>query len=293
MNHIMKKMYLGIVLSLWSISLIAADAGWINGFNGNSDSYTIKRGNETVPTKIFSILQVGDIVSINKSQHSIELYLNGGKQLFQINQQNSPFKITEDAEVSASSSELWIWMKERFNDWSQLTQLSTASEISQDINMPLLSNILEPVALIVQDRDLYLQWQGGNPPYTVELQKRLDSLSNKKSSTTTVKLDKIKFESNSSYRIKILDSKGQSFIGGFKTVESTQIPFYKSILNNNLPAEISKTLQAIWLAKQNNGEWIFEAYQQLAPFASYQPAKLLQDALARGQGSHIIRGIRG
>ncbi len=291
-KYAMRKILLGIILSLWNINLLAVDAGWINSFTGNSDGYTIERGNEIVSTTVFSILQVNDIISINNAQDSIEIYLNGGEQSVQINQQNSPFKITENAKVSAT--DLWIWMKQNFHDWQQLTQLYTIN--SQDINMPLLSNIVEPVALIAQDRNLYLQWQGGQPPYTIEVQKRLDSISSKNSSITMVKMDKIRFETNSSYRVKILDSEGQSFIGGFRTVEATQIPVYQAILNSKLPIEIIKTfktLEAVWLTKQNNGEWIFEAYQQIAPFNTYQPAKLLQDSLAHGQNTHIRRGIRG
>ncbi|MFK5969561.1 MAG: hypothetical protein QM487_05500 [Candidatus Marithrix sp.] len=291
MNKIIKNIFLGIILSLWNINLLAVDAGWINSFNGNSDSYTIKRGNETISPTIFSILKVGDTISINNAQHSIEIYLNGGEQSVQINQQNSPFKITQAAKVT--ETELWLWMKQRFNDWQQLTKLYLASEISQDINMPLLSNTAESVVLIAQNRDLYLQWQGGQPPYTIEIQKRLDSISSKNSPITTVKMDKITYKANSSYRIQILDSKGKSFVGGFKTVEINQAPIYKTIADSKLPIEIIKTLQAIWLTKQDNGEWIFEAYQQIAPFDSYKPAKLLQDSLIRGQNTHIRRGIRG
>ncbi|HHB91637.1 MAG TPA: hypothetical protein ENK59_00300 [Thioploca sp.] len=289
MNEIIKNIFLGIILSLWNINLLAVDAGWINNFNGNSDSYTIKRGNETIVPTVFSILQVGDIISINNAQDSIEIYLNGKEQPVQINQQNSPFKITQATKVT----ELWLWMKQRFNDWQQFTNVPLISEISQDINMPLLNNTAEPVVLIAQDRDLYLQWQGGQPPYTVEIQKRFNPISSKNSPITAVKMDNIAFEANSSYRIQIHDSKGKTFIGGFKTVEINQAPIYKTIADSKLPIEIIKTLQAIWLAKQNNGEWIFEAYQQIAPFENYQPAKLLQNSLIRSQNTYIRRGIRG
>ncbi|MCK5876331.1 MAG: hypothetical protein KAG43_01750, partial [Candidatus Marithrix sp.] len=278
---------------LWSMNLIAADAGWINSFDGEPDSYLIERNNETISSAIFTVLQVGDVISVNNTQHFIELYLNGGKKVVNIKQQNSPFTITEDAKVPASSSKSWIWVRERFNDWHKLTQLSGVSEGSNTINMPLLSNTLETVALIAKDRTLYLQWDGGQTPYTVEVQKRLDSLNSKSSSTTMVKMDTLKFDANSSYRIKVLDSKGQSFMGGFKVVELTQMPINNTMLNSDLPIEVRQTLQAIWLAKQNNGEWIFEAYQQVAPFDNYQPAILLKDALANGQNKQNRRGIRG
>ncbi len=289
----MKNIYLGIILSLWSINLIAADAGWINNFDGDSGSYLIKRSNTTIPTTVFTVLQVGDVISVNNAKNHIELYLNGGEKSVKIKQQNSPFVITENAKVPDSSNDLWVWMKERFNDWHQLIQLSTVAEASNTITMPLLSNELEPVALIAKDRVLYLQWDGGQPPYTVNIQKRLDSLASTNNPTTMIKMDAINFVANSSYRVKVLDSKGQFFMGGFKTVELTQMPVYQAILNSQLPTEIRQTLQAIWLIKQNNGEWIFEAYQQVAPFNDYQPAKLLKNALARGQTTQTRRGIRG
>ncbi|MDM8567905.1 hypothetical protein QUF50_00025 [Thiotrichales bacterium HSG1] len=284
----------GILLFiLWSVNLVAADAGWINDFNGDPDSYLIKRSTETIPTAVFTVLQVGDIVSVNTSQSFIELYLNGGEKVVKVEQKNSPFTITEDAQVPVSANELWIWMKERFGDWHKLTQKLAVSGSSNTIDMPLLSNIEEPVSLIAKDRTLYLQWGGGQTPYTVEVHKRFDSLASKSSSTTMVKMDTVKFDANSSYRIKVLDSKGQSFMGGFKVVELTTMPVNNTTLNSKLPIEVRRTLQATWLAKQNNGRWIFEAYQQVAPLDNYQPAKLLRDALAHGQNKQNRRGIRG
>ncbi|MDM8566226.1 hypothetical protein QUF74_11335 [Candidatus Halobeggiatoa sp. HSG11] len=285
----------GILLTLlWSINLIAADAGWINNFDGNQDSYLIKRNNEVISTTVFKVLQVGDIISVNNKRHFIELYVNGGEKVVTVKQQNSPFTITESDKVPALSTELWVWMKERFNDWHKLTKSLTVSNSSKTLNMPLLSNTVETVALIAKDRTLYLQWDGGQMPYTVEVQKRLNSVTTKNSSSTMVKMDSIKLDANSSYRIKVLDSKGQSFMGGFKTVELTKMPVNKAVLNSKLPIEVRQTLQAIWLAKQNNGKWVFEAYQQIAPFNNYQPAKLLKDALANGKKSkQKYRGIRG
>ncbi|MBE9563252.1 MAG: hypothetical protein IMF12_10365 [Proteobacteria bacterium] len=288
----MKK--IGILLSLlWSINLVAADAGWINNFNGNPDNYLIERSNETISTAVFTVLQVGDIVSVNNNRHFIELYLNGGEKVVKVKQQNSPFMITEDAKVPASSSELWLWIKERFSDWHKLTQTQVTSEDSNKINMPLLSNTVEVAALTAKDRTLYLQWDGGQTPYTVEVQKRSDSLTSKNSSTTMVKMDTIKFDANFSYRIKVLDSKGESFTGGFKVVEFAKMPMNDTISNSKLPVEVRQTLQAIWLAQQNDGKWAFEAYQQIAPLDDYKPAKLLKDALANGQNKQNLRGIRG
>jgi len=289
----MKNIYLGIILSLWSIHLIAADAGWINSFDGDSDSYLIKRSNTTIPTTVFTVLQVGDVISVNNAKNYIELYLNGGEKSAKIKRQNSPFIITENAKIPDSADDLWVWLKERFNDWHQLTQLSTITEASNTITMPLLSNELEPVALIAKNRALYLQWDGGQPPYTVEIKKRLESIASINSSMTIVKMGVINFAVDSSYRVKVLDSTGQDFMGGFRTVEFTQMPVYQNLLNSELPIEIQQTLQAIWLTKQNNGKWIFEAYQQVAPLNDYQPAKLLKDALARGQNTQTRRGIRG
>jgi len=60
-----------------------------------------------------------------------------------------------------------------------------------------------------------------------------------------------------------------------------------------LPADFLKTVQAAWLATQEEGKWIFEAYQQAAELPGYRPAILLKEVLARGKEKQVRRGIRG
>ena len=65
----MKKICVSLALLgwLWTVPAIAQDAGWINHFEGKPVNYQLKRGDETVPVALFTVVQVGDEISVKES----------------------------------------------------------------------------------------------------------------------------------------------------------------------------------------------------------------------------------
>lgn len=310
----MKKACISIILLgwLWSVHAIAQDAGWINYFDGTPENYQIKRGNETVPIGLFTVLQVGDEISVNNQRNAIELRLDGGIQEVKVTKENSPFQIGMDNQVPPLLNKQWMRIKALFNDWLKFMQSDSdkaaknGSEHPDDCASPprkpvvsLLDGVEGSAFLIPGERSLHLQWYGGKPPYRVLLQQRRNRLLTKISLTPAIETKVINFEANKSYRVTIFDAKGEFFMGGFRVVEPTKVPTMPEALQEalqkvNLPDDLRQTLQAIWLVVQTGDNWIFEAYQQLVQLTNYPPAQLLKKVLSQKQeGSLCNRGLRG
>ncbi len=313
----MNKIGLWVIISGWllSLSALAQEVGWINQFDGQTENYLLKREGKTLPVDLLKLLEVGDQISVNDRQHSIELNLQGGNQTVKVTYENSPFLIQANHQVPVELSELWKWTTELFGEWHQLLiqkeqleqEAKTRGEDSKGPIMPLLANLkpdetLQSARLVAGKRSLYLQWQGGTPPYRITIKKRLNELLTLTTEKTIVQTEAITFEANSPYRVEIIDAKNKEFIGGFRAVNPESLPTPEALLINKLPEIVYQTLQAVWLTTQKEAnqegkpeesKWIFEAYQQVAALANqYLPAQLLQQALAQGAGLKD-RGIRG
>lgn len=292
----MKKISVSIALLGWWLTaqVMAQDAGWINHFDGKPANYQIVRGNETLPIRFFTVLQVGDEISVNNNQDCITLSLRGGTQIVQITSENSPFQVDNASQVPEKFAKLWTWTKQQLSDWHKITQSVKSREFSEELTMPLLQNIKHQASLIAGKRALHLQWRGGKPPYQVQIKQRRKLLLTQISYTTAIETEAMNFKAGKPYRLVVTDAEGQIFIGGFRVFAPAQLASYPQISEDgNLPDYIRRTLQATWLVMQEDGKWIFEAYQQAAWLMEYQPAQLLKEALAVPGDKMLIRGLRG
>ncbi|RKZ79197.1 MAG: hypothetical protein DRR19_25310 [Candidatus Parabeggiatoa sp. nov. 1] len=293
----MKKVCISLALLgwLWTVPAVAQDAGWINHFEGTSENYLLKRGDETVPVALFTVVQVGDEISVKEKQPAIELSLRGGTQSVKVTDENSPFLIKPDSQVPASLDKLWAWTTLRFGEWRKLvSEVPDASEQNQcaSLFMPLLDNVTGYARLVAGKRPLHLQWYGGEAPYGVLMKQGRKYLLTKTSPTPTIETEALSFKAGKSYRVMVFDSTGQSFKRGFLVINSSRVSV-PELEEAPLPNNVRKTLLAIWLAVQGNGNLNFEAYQQVAPLTDYKPAGLLKKALGVTQEAQNCRGIRG
>ena len=304
----MKKVIWIILLlsGLWNVHALPIDAGWVNHFDGKSENYLIKRGNETISAGVFTVLQVGDEISVSDKRHSIELSLRGGIEQAIVTYSNSPFKIDNASQVS--TGELWTWIKQCLNGWHELTQHKTSAEAdngdSKGIIMPLLDNLKNQAVLIAGKRPLYLDWYGSNPPYQVQVKqsgRRGKVLLTQETFDSVIETAPLTFEINKSYQVVISDASAQKFTGGFIAIAPADRPNYLIPSQDSLPDVLRHTLEATWLAMQQDGkgqqffsgQWFFEAYQQVAGIINYRPAQLLKDVLAQGLEKIVRRGVRG
>ncbi|MDM8560111.1 hypothetical protein [Candidatus Parabeggiatoa sp. HSG14] len=293
-----KKLCFCIVLlgELLTTCAIAQEVGWVNHFDGEPESYLITRGDKTVPVAFLTMLNVGDEITVNNKQHRIDLTLRGGTQSVKVTHENSPFQVDNTSQVPTSLNALWTWTKQQISEWHKFTQQfkskKTGNLDSNGLTMPLLANIKGPAIFGEGKRRLHLQWYGGKSPYKIQIKQHRKLLLTQISYTSVIETESMPFKAGKSYRVVVTDAKNEVFIGGFRVVAIAKIPSSLETLQGNLPDNIRETLQATWLATQQENNWVLEAYQLLVK-SKYLPAQLLKDALAQGEESQTLRGIRG
>lgn len=292
----MKYFYCLLIFMGWLITIVvtAQEAGWINHFDGQPENYQLKRGDQSLPVTFLQILQVGDTIEVKNKQDMVTLNLVGGTRSFKVTGENSPFHVKPSHQVPASLESQWSWIKEQLNRWHQLTEsVDFENDKSTMLSMPLLANLRKPATLVAGQRALHLQWYGGESPYLVQVKRRREELWQVSTEKTRVETTAIIFEAGHSYRVIITDAKGQKFTGGFRVVDTNEIPSYPVLSSPNQEIdEIHQTLLVSWLAAQEGGMWRFEAFQRIAQISN-SVAELLRQALAKGGEKQAHRGVRG
>ncbi len=136
-------------------------------------------------------------------------------------------------------------------------------------------------------RDLYLAWRGGPAPFSVELSKvgqegpglaHRDQVASREITFESVPL------TPGRYQVTIWSADGSALQALLSALEGDQIP--------GPPVELMKSseedppdslLQALWLASEGNGDYVFEAFQQIAEIAkAYPEAKVFLEKLKAG-----------
>ncbi|RKZ90809.1 MAG: hypothetical protein DRR19_08990 [Candidatus Parabeggiatoa sp. nov. 1] len=247
------------------------------------DAYSFKRDGKMLP--IQPTLLVGDQIVVNNATPTIHLKL-GDNKVEEVNHKNSPYTVKSTGKVSSTSSNLWAWVKQVVTDWHEEELQTTVAivntrgvgDTSPDIPTPYIDLLEEPRELVAGTRTLHLAWKGGEKPYELILQQEgrpilSEAFQEQRITTPPLKL------TPGEYQLRLSDKQQRTVDYTFTVVGSK--PGYPSeLLDSNIPKDTRLTAQALWLAAQEEGQWSFEAYQQLAKIAEhYPPARISRDAL--------------
>jgi tetratricopeptide (TPR) repeat protein len=263
----------------------AHDAGFIDGFDGKPEHYTLQRGDEIVQVAMYTILKVGDVIIVKQKPYRITLMLQGGTQSVVVTHDNSPFKITQKDKVPGVLVKSWKSVKKSWEYFYKPAPLSEQVPTGigkgspETFAMPLLNN--RYTKLIAGKRAIYLQWQGDKPPYQLEIKQRQNSLW--KSLWKLENLDKswvktktLNFDTGR-YRVIVKNAEGQKIRRGFRAVPPEQLPLVPRELQTAPLLKKNRNLyQAAWLAAYKGGKWKFEAYQHYQQLLSNKQSSLEQ-----------------
>lgn len=155
---------------------------------------------------------------------------------------------------------------------------------SEEASIPLLR--LWDSKIAAGTRALRLAWIGGERPFEVVLTRPnsggdiVRQTHVEKSSTT---LPDAILEPGK-YRVSIRDSKGRTQSADLTVVDPQEMPVAPSDLQEYKNADPPRQLlYAAWLAAQKDGEYVFEAYQEVAPLAKTNvEAQAIQEHLESG-----------
>jgi len=267
MNRLNKTAILVILASclVTAHATIHEETGWIKAFDGQPEHYTLTRGNETVPVAPLTTLLVGDQIIIKDEQHRMELMLQGGTKPVVVTNSNSPFEITEEGKVPTALGEFWKSVKGFLNYWYDTAPteghpITAAIPKGDEKQSPSIPWLTHSTRLIAGERALFLQWQEGKAPFTVQVthtplwKNTIILWEGTAENTHWITTTPLNFDTKRKYyRITVIDANGKKVTRGFRAVASEKVAGY--------PQEESLT----WLLQQQDRhKWGFEIMQRLA-----------------------------
>lgn len=295
-----------LLLSSVMIATACADSstvvGRIEDFDGNSKPYSIElengsskivpaaytliRGREKVEIGFLTELQLNDLIVINDDQHFLKIKL-ADNSVIKVTATQSPYIVTSKAEVPNIGGNFKNWfvgLTKRHQEEIQPVSISIkGGSSSQSPTIPLLEKTAK--VLVAGKRALSLTWQKGTPEYKITLKQGEKVLFEKLVKDQEFQLPELEFTPGE-YQVAIKDSEQRQVILSFTVIKELP-PAYPQELTDKSLESLSKPVrlivQALWLANQEEGKWLFEAYQRVAESSKDNHfAKVLQDTLGKG-----------
>lgn len=278
--------------------------GIVVGLNAPSDRYQLMReiGGERVEEKVDLLMPLYqyDIVwmsyfdtakesssSSTGERISMTLRVADGEKV--ITCEDSPYTLTKKAPYSVPSNFIGM-LKESvlsifkgLNDQYQSTQLISLATRGQQgpLFMPLIG--YSGAGLAQGDRDLYLAWIGGFPPYTLRIsvegaEKPLVEMRMLDESRVHIKDLSLQTDN---YVLEITDARNQQLTRHFQAVAHDRIPMLPyqelNVTKSPIDQQLLETIFVAWLSEQDPPMWSLEAYQRVVDIApKFYPAELLR-----------------
>ena len=302
MKYILKFfIYLFVIWSCFLPPIALAEelqvVGWLQEVDGDLGNITLIRGNTRVPVAFFMELHEGDKLIIDKSDTIIGVGL-AENNMVTITSNQSPYVMRRIGKPPSIARNLMKWA----GNW--ITGLYKESErgdvvqlVTRAPTLPIKAPVLmaDPLYVIGTHAGLCVAWQGGSPPFTVTVKAggdRAESFKEKgvQDRRTCISADLI---AGKGYELTIQDVGGNLFETELVALAPDALPDEPLELKSSvLPDQSKATLYATWLLSRGKGQWILTAYQQVASVADdYLPARLVRDALERGEISEVATDI--
>ncbi|MGD8914510.1 MAG: hypothetical protein PVJ68_17510 [Candidatus Thiodiazotropha sp.] len=275
------------------------------GLNASSDNYHLtreqdgKRVEETVdllmPLYEHDILWMScldkdkEATSNGSTDERVRMTLQVADGEKEITCEDSPYTLTKKepysviSNITESLKEVVLSIFKGLNDQHQRAQLVSLATRGQQspLFMPLIGQSGAWVA--EGDRDLYLSWRGGSPPYAVCIREEGADKPLVKMSMleeTRVHIKSLPLITNK-YKLEIEDARSQQLIRHFHVVTFDHMPVPPgqvfAEVTNTFEKQLRETLLAAWLSEQDPPMWSFEAYQRVVDIApKFYPAELLR-----------------
>jgi len=270
---------------LWGEQRFAG--GWIDSYNGPAKAYTLERSGEKIPVAIYMPVYLGDRIEVSQG-HELIIGKSDGS-ILRIDHATGKYIIQKpDDSVTLLDNFLqWagMWFG-RYTDGEQNTKVT--SMVSRWDDSPPISMSLFPTGqarMLPGRRTVSLYWDGGKPPFGLrmrvqdksELVVNLEGLE-----SGSVNIGPIDFNVGS-YYLEVYD-KDEIEIVRLDIVPEGLYPEKPAEMRNaSMPGTVMNNLEAMWLAGQEEGVWVLEAYQMVTDTGNEQSAAaLLRKALEEG-----------
>lgn len=172
-----------------------------------------------------------------------------------------------------------------------ISQGHTRDGDSNEISLPILK--LWSSQIEAGTRPLRVAWRGGEGPFQITLWRANAALplaTHDNVVENQATLDETDLKPGT-YQIRVKDSANRHQEGNFTVVDSSDLPPLPTELENYQEEDPPKPLlEAGWLATQEGGKFVFEAYQRISPLALMNPeANQLKVRLEKGWRPRLPR----
>jgi hypothetical protein len=281
-----------LCLSLWFlVTPTWANVGLILLFDGAPSDVELIRNDK--PEEVFpeKPLEVGDKIRVTRDIPPLRLILllNGEQVILTYEKTHpEPYQVQASEQLPSEWANAVKSMASLFRDIQKSPDLipihlpKGGSENHKPLTMPLLTG--DSVKLLADKTTLSLGWQGGQPPYRVQVTLKESPQKRNEAQSETTSVTLANFQAiPGHYLVEVQDNAKQSSKGEFEVVTDSAI---SAILKDaqalqELSPESRQVLLASRLAQQP--EWRLEAYQQVADIAKkFYPAWLVKVGLEAG-----------
>lgn len=278
--------------ALLCLSMPSQAATWIQDFGGKPSDYELKRAGQSIPIEYYLELRPCDELSVLNLTKGHELALkrdDGSEEKVTID--NSPYYVQSYGKPPGIITNVIAWVgrwttgRVKAGEDRSLVSLTTRTEVAPvAISVPLAPG--GTAKLAAGTRPLHLYWQGGEPPFRLQLIATADNRIVMDERDIRPQAHHWRFTSApiglepGQYRLEIGDAERQQDVE-IQVVPLGMLPSLPE-LEQSTPADIRETAYAVWLAAQ--GEvWTMEAYQRAVALQDRDPpARILMYSLERG-----------
>ena len=275
-----------VVLSPSAVAQECTD-GRIVSFAGKSDGYVLKRaaGGETVEAAIYMPMCAGDQFSVIAPGGLAVLQTSSGSRIRR-SQSDGPYTVKSRG-APPGAQEIAIEAVGEIVTAISDAGVEPARGVGEpmEIAIPCLS---EGCAIIgVGRRPLAAAWAGGTAPFVIKIMdpngETVISLETQDRQIVTDPITIIPGQ----YTISLEDSGSEGDTLRYAQFDAIADPDFPSLPfaegDSWLLPEITETVNAIYLASEDDGTWAFEAYLRLLPhLATHAPAQTVADSIAAG-----------
>jgi|GEM_PF-999489 len=258
--------------------------------------YTVKRQGQPLPS-LPSSLQAKDVINLLPEQSILQLQLGSQSVITDVKYKDLAYTVHATGEVPTINNNLVSWLGQWLtqahdNQLQQAVILRSRGETENTtapLSITLLAKAKQEQQLVAGERLLYLTWHGGKAPFTVTL----EHSGNAQVLATNIQTQWLRQTvslSPGKYQLLLQDTQTKAAVSYQFTVVA-KLPAVSDQLGPvNLSGDnLRLVIQATWLANQEEGKWLWEAYQQVGILAdNYLPARTLKTALEQSQSITIM-----
>jgi hypothetical protein len=259
--------------------------GTVEDLKGPSKHYRLQRDGHELPLRIFDQLRAGDVIVMSERDDEVRIRrttdevetIPASKSGAALEAKGSPGRQVSNLIASAVGL---------LTPWHDFVNLNVnvrggPAEARAPLELPLVA--AQGGTISAGPVSFTLAWLGGAAPFRVSLNGDRPVLEAAGLGERVLPPRPVVLTAGS-YRLVLQDGAGQLVERVLQAVPAAEVPRPPPEPELEAdPAPWRTTAEAVWLAKQDRGRWLLQAYVRVAPLAaSFGPARIFADLLANG-----------